>query len=490
MLKSHEFQYGVDDRRIDSLQFSEQSNTHFVYHDMNELVDSRRDLLKEMVTRFFDEQKPRLEILDSYSKGQNYTILSGRRRIEDNKSDYRVTHNWGGYISSYITGYLMSVPITIGTKEPNDDEVVVLAVLNEVNDCNDIDALNFELGYDASRFGRAFELHYRNENGDKIVLIDPQEIFVIRSSDVSKKIIGAVHVPIYNDEVYMTVYTDDYIIEYQPFKVGQYKFVEKSRRRHFYRLTPVVEWQNNRFRQGDFEPSIPLMDAYDSAQSDTANYMSDLNDALLVINGDLQSAVLTVDDVKKMKEANMLVLESGIDASGKQTSLSAEYIYKQYDVSGTEAYKTRLMNDIYKLSNVPNLDDDRFFSGQSGVALQYKMIGLEQMRSIKEAFFTKALRRRYKLIENIHSELSISGVSAEELTFTFHANVPQDVWEEVDKYISAGGDISSTTLMELASFIEDVENEKERLSEPDAMDKTDDELRSWMYTQRNVTNDE
>ena len=130
MLKSHEFQYGVDDRRIDSLQFSEQSNTHFVYHDMNELIETRRDLLKEMVTRFFEEQKPRLEILDSYSKGQNYTTLAGRRRIEDNKSDYRVTHNWGAYISNYITGYLMSLPITIGTKEPNDDEAVVLAELN------------------------------------------------------------------------------------------------------------------------------------------------------------------------------------------------------------------------------------------------------------------------------------------------------------------------------------------------------------------------
>ena len=33
----------------------------------------------------------------------------------------------------------------------------------------------------------------------------------------------------------------------------------------------------------DFEKVIPLIDLYDNAQSDTANYMSDLNDAMLLV---------------------------------------------------------------------------------------------------------------------------------------------------------------------------------------------------------------
>ncbi|WP_311431805.1 phage portal protein [Facklamia hominis] len=489
--KSYRFERGIEEtergRRVDSLQFDAESNTHFVYHDMNELIDTAngQSVLKAMLDRFFYAQKERLSILDHYSKGENYTVLSGRRRIENEKSDYRVTHNWGAYISNYITGYLLSLPVTIGTKDPDDNEDEALEELNQINDANDVDSLNFELGFDTSRFGRAYELHYRDEEGrDHITLIDPQEIFVIRSADVSKKIIGAVHVPIYNDSVYMTVYTDDSIIKYKPYRQGQFVFAEESRQRHFYGLTPVVEWQNNRFRQGDFETVISLIDAYDSAQSDTANYMSDLNDALLVINGDLQSNSLTVDDVQKMKEANMLVLESGMDINGKQTTLSAEYIYKQYDVTGTEAYKTRLMNDIYKLSNVPNLDDDRFYSGQSGVALQYKMIGLEQVRSIKEAFYTKALKRRYQLIENIHSELSMNGIRSSDLTFTFHTNIPQDVWAEVEKYISAGGEVSQTTLMELASFIENIDNEKVRLENDSLPSNATDQLKAFMLNKQ------
>ena len=480
------------EKRSDSLQFSDNANTHFVYHDMNELVDTEvgKKVLAKMISTFNSEQKHRLEILDGYSKGINHTIFNGRKRLEKEKADHRVSHNWGGYISNYITGYLMSKPITIGTKAVDDDEDEVLAPIFEVNDSNDIDSLNFELGFDTSRYGRAFELHYRKEDGSDIVsIIDPKDIFVIRSSDVSKDIIGAVHVPIYNDLVYMTIYTAKHIIKYKPSKQDSLEFVEESRKVNLYNDVPVVEWWNNRFRQGDFETEIPLIDAYDSAQSDTANYMSDLNDALLVIKGDFESAGIDGNDLINMKSANILALESGTDVNGKQTTMDAGYIYKQYDVAGTEAYKTRLVNDIYKLSHVPNLDDDRFNANNSGVALQYKMIGLEQIKSIKESFYSKALRRRYELIGNIRQELSQTGITADDLTFTFHTNIPQDVWAEVEKYINANGEVSQATLMELASFIDSSENEKQRLAEDSISPYATDEERQFVLRERDVNED-
>lgn len=477
------------EKRSDSLRFSDNANTHFVYHDMNELVDTEegKKVLAKMISTFNSEQKHRLEILDGYSKGINHTIFNGRKRLEKEKADHRVSHNWGGYISNYITGYLMSKPITIGTKAVDDNEEEALAPIFEVNDTNDIDSLNFELGFDTSRYGRAFELHYRKEDGSDIVsIIDPKDIFVIRSSDVSKDIIGAVHVPVYNDLVYMTIYTAKHVIKYEPTNQDSPTFVEQSRKVNLYNDVPVVEWWNNRFRQGDFETEISLIDAYDSAQSDTSNYMSDLNDALLVIKGDFESAGIGGNDLINMKSANVLALESGTDVNGKQTTMDAGYIYKQYDVAGTEAYKTRLVNDIYKLSHVPNLDDDRFYSGQSGVSLQYKMIGLEQIKSIKESFYTKALRRRYELIGKIRQELSQTGITADDLTFTFHTNIPQDIWAEVEKYINANGEISQATLMELASFIDSSENEKQRLAEDNISPYATDEERQFVLRERDV----
>lgn len=466
--------------RVDSLQFNDDANTHFVYHDMHDLLTTTRGhkALSDMLALFLSSQKERLAILDGYSKGKNFTILNGRKRLEKEKSDYRVTHNWGGYIADYTTGYVLTNPVTIGTRLPHDDETKSLADIVEINRINDADTLNFELGYDTARYGRALELHYRDaDNQDRFVQIDPQEMFVIRSIDVSKKIIGAVHIPIYNDLMYMTIYTNDRIYKFKPSKNGGINWNGIDVKQHFYKDVPVVEWWNDRFRIGDIENVIPLIDAYDSAQSDTANYMSDLNDALLVINGDFTSANLNTQDLIEMKEANILALETGMDTQGKQTSLTAEYIYKQYDVQGSEAYKTRIINDIYKLSKVPNLEDDRFNAQQSGVALRYKLLGLEQKRSIKESFYTRALRRRYRLIENIHDGLSDTKITADDLTFTFHENIPEDVWAEVERYVTVGGKVSEDTLMNLASFIENADDEKRKLAMDGILaDATDEEI--------------
>ena len=110
----------------------------------------------------------------------------------------------------------------------------------------------------------------------------------------------------------------------------------------------------------------------------------------------------------------------------------------------------------------PNLDDDRFNSTQSGIALLYKMIGLEQVRKDKETYFTKALRRRYELISNIHKAVNGPVIEANKLTFTFHPNIPQDVWTEIKAYIEAGGEVSQETLLNNASFT-DYETEIDRI---------------------------
>ena len=297
---------------------------------------------------------------------------------------------------------------------------------------------------------------------DRVVLISPLEMFVIRDLTVEQNIIGAVHLPVYNSKVNMTFYTKDQVITYKPFSYNSPALVVDEITKHNYGDIPVVEWWNNRYRMGDYESEISLIDAYDASESDTANYMSDLNDAMLLIKGDLEAIGATADNVAKMKDANTLLLQTGISATGQQTTADAGYIYKQYDVSGTEAYKNRLANDIHRFSRIPNLDDDRFNSTQSGIALLYKMIGLEQVRKDKETYFTKALRRRYELISNIHKAVNGPNIEADKLTFTFHPNIPQDVWTEIKAYIEAGGEVSQETLLNNASFT-DYETEIDRI---------------------------
>lgn len=468
MDKVNEFEYGlgadtIEVSRSRSLSFHDLANEQFRYSSVDDLLstDKGKKALRDMLAAFFDVQKPRLQVLASYARGANYSILSGHRRLDKEKADYRVRHKWGGYIASFATSYVIGTPVSIGVVDEADKEQ--LSTISDIEWQNDINALNADLAFDASVYGRAFEYHFRDkDNVDRVVLIDPLEMFVIRDQTVEQNIIAAVHLPIYDGKVHMTIYTTDRVLTYKPFSSNSVRLVLEDDNKHEYRDVPVVEWWNNRFRMGDYESEISLIDAYDAGQSDTANYMSDLNDATLVIKGDLDAMDLDAATAAKMKSSNLMVLQTGIGADGRQTSADADYIYKQYDVQGTEAYKNRLANDIHRFSRIPNLDDDRFNSTASGIALLYKMIGLEQVRKDKETYFTKALRRRYELISNIHKVINAPVIDADKLTFTFHPNIPQDVWTEIKAYIEAGGEVSQETLMDNATFTNH-KDEKARL---------------------------
>jgi SPP1 family phage portal protein len=466
MDKVEEFEMGVTSYtggRNDNLIFDNKANEIFRYSNADELLNTEkgRKALRNMLNVFFDLQIKRLKVLKTYAHGDNYSIITGNRRLDKEKADYRVRHKWGGYISNFATNYVLGNPVTIGVMENTNEQQ--LETVKDIEWQNDIDFLNNDLAFDTSVYGRAFEYHFRDENNiDRVVLIDPLEMFVIRDLTVEQNMIVAVHIPKYDDNIVMTVYTHDEIITFKPFKTGSIRLMVEDVTKHSYSDVPVVEWWNNRYRQGDFESELSLIDAYDASQSDTANYMSDLNDAMLVIKGDLDSIGLKAKEAAKMKESNMLFLQTGTNMNGSQTTADANYIYKQYDVNGVEAYKNRIANDIHRFSRIPNLEDDRFNATQSGIALLYKMIGLEQVRKSKEIYYTKALRRRYELISNIHKVINAPLIEADKLTFTFHPNIPQDVWTEIKTYIESGGEISQETLMNNASFT-DFKTENERL---------------------------
>ena len=103
------------------------------------------------------------------------------------------------------------------------------------------------------------------------------------------------------------------------------------------------------------------------------------------------------------------------------------------------------------------------------------MLGLDQKRATKISFYKKALRRRFRLIQNVHKNLSDVEIDASKLTFVFHENLPQDVWAEVKQYIDSGGEVSQQTLRDLATF---TTNELET----DRLDREDTQAREPLMT--------
>lgn len=119
--------------------------------------------------------------------------------------------------------------------------------------------------------------------------------------------------------------------------------------------------------------------------------------------------------------------------------------------------------------------------------MKYKLFGLEQRTAIKEGLFRKGLRRRYKLVGQIMSiNRELDKDAIQDLTFTFTRNIPKSVKDEMDMYLQAGGQISQQSLMSLVSFIDNPQQEMERIeNEEDAQLQKSDER---MYNQEGIDN--
>ena len=50
-----------------------------------------------------------------------------------------------------------------------------------------------------------------------------------------------------------------------------------------------------------YEDVLPLIDAYDQVESDTSNYMTDVINSLLVINGDFSTANTNVNELNQIQ---------------------------------------------------------------------------------------------------------------------------------------------------------------------------------------------
>ena len=124
-------------------------------------------------------------------------------------------------------------------------------------------------------------------------------------------------------------------------------------------------------------------------------------DAILAIYGDL--ALPKGMDASDMKRTRLMQLKPPKSADGKEGTVKAEYLTKSYDVSGVEAYKTRLNRDIHIFTNTPDMSDTNFSGNTSGEALKYKLFGLDQDRVDTQSQFTQGLKRRYRLAARIGS---------------------------------------------------------------------------------------
>lgn len=416
------------------------------------ILDKDVEITKELIQDLIDnhlEERSRILKMKNYYNGLNEGIKN-RVYSDNNKPSNRLYSGYASYITDNFVGYLLGQPVTY---KSNNEEL--LEKLNLSFLYNDEVDNNTTLAQEQSICGYAYELMYTDEDGNvRFKCVDTEDTIVVYDNTLEAKELFAIRY-IANEEnkglVY--VYTKDNTLTYalEDNKIKQLINEEQN----FFIDVPIMTYENNRQRIGDFEKVLSLIDAYDFANSDTANDFEYFTNALLVISG------VTMDE--KDEEGRPLNFKENrvinfVDNDGK-----AEYLIKNINDTALENYKNRLNLDIHKFSNVIDISDKNFGNNLSGIAMKYKLLGMENIASIKESKFRKGLMKRIEFLTHFLNLSINSDYTYTEITPVFTRNIPSNDVETVNMIKQLYGMISDKTLLSQLPFIEDVQAELDAL---------------------------
>lgn len=371
----------------------------------------------------------------------------------------KVMANFCKYISDMNTGFFIGKPVTYASFTGNGDEV---QALQDVFKYNDENSHNMELAEEASITGDGYEMLYMDTDANiRFRRIPSEEVVLVCDASLDENILyGIRHYRVYDLD---GVTYQEYVDVYDNSTVTNYSYNSGTLRQlngptpHFFEGVPIVEYANNQLHASDFEGVITQVDAYNLAQSCTMDDMEDFTDAYLCLCG---MGGATGEDIQEMRRNKVLVFPD--------ESSDAKWLIKNLNDTYIENMKSRLEKDIHKFSSVPDMSDEAFSGNASGVAIKYKLIGMEQIRSRKEVAFRKGLQRRIELIADMLRTKSVANIDFRDIEITFTANIPADIKEQADIVKELYGLVSQKRLLSLLPFIADPAAEMDELKREEA----------------------
>lgn len=405
--------------------------------------------LKKVIENHRQSELPRLQTLENYYLNNNAINL--RVMSDDTKPNNKISHPYASYITDTLSGYFMGEPITYSSTE--EDAIEEIKMIFEYNDEADE---NVELARHCSIYGVAYELLYIDEEGDlRFKYLDPKECIPIFDDTIENDLLGFIRYyfdyNIIEDKTYMYIeyITDKEMVRYKGDELGN-TIIEVDRIPHHFGMVPIAIYKNNDDMIGDFEEVISLIDAYDKLESDSLNDFEYFCDAYLALIGFTADA----DDVKAMKENRVLLLDKDTDA---------KWLIKEEQDSTVENIKSRINEDIHKFSKCPNMADENFAGNSSGVAIKYKMLGTENLISVKERKFKRGIQRRLELMSTIVNIINGAAFDWRGIKITFTRNLPANETELANMVNTLDGIVSTETLLAQLPFIDDVQGEMDKL---------------------------
>lgn len=393
---------------------------------------------------------PRNQKLYNYYIGK-HDILN-RVLPDSTKPNNKIVANYPQYITDTVVGYMASIPVAYLSTENDKD---YLSDLNRVFFHNDEEDINAEIIKDSTIFGKSYEVMWIDKEGQiRFTQYNPLEMHVeTDSKDNIKCAFRPYEEEDENDQKteYVEVYDSDGIRYFK--KDGStYKELTNQFKKHHFNEIPVMIYKNNDEEIGDFENFISSIDGINGILSDSQNELESFANAYLKIKGHQGT---TTEDVTRMKQDGVLLL----DEKGE-----ADWLIKNINNQFQQDFFETMDDLIHNHSATPKLTSEEFASNLSGVAIRFKLQGLENKCSVKERKINKTLRKRIRLITKI---LNLKGKEYDPYTirFEFKRNIPTNANEITDEIVKLQNLVDKETLLSWHPRIADASLVIERYEE-------------------------
>ena len=409
---------------------------------INKNTELTAELLQKMINRFFVSDMPKLKKYKNYYDGKQ--AILNKSYNDESKPCSRVVTNYCQDIADAYCGYLAS-PSYISYKSEND-----ISAIMEVLRYNDYQTEDSEFLLDALKYGIAYELMYIDEAAQvRFRLINPTSAFAIFDDSLTGDLLYFVRMYKANDwdesDLYkVDVYSDISIKHYTMAGAnGSLTFVDEVP--HYFSQCPA-----NVLALPDekpvFECILSLQDAANEILSDEIDDYSAFCDAYLSLIG----ADIDAEDVASMKENRVLVLPEGA---------AANWLTKNSSDAQVENILKRIHDNIYRIAKCPDFSSETFVGGvSSGIAIRYRLTGMETRAAAICAKMKKALQRRIEIITGIAS-LKLGEEVFRDIEINFKRNIPEDNTSIVNLVNALKGTVSDATLLSQIPFVADVQKE-------------------------------
>lgn len=367
------------------------------------------------------------------SKPCNKTVINYCKNIADSYAGYLATPGFISYKS--------------------DEDIEEIMDILRYNDYQFEDNVFLQ---DALIYGTAAELMYIDtDSKTRFRTIDPTTCFGVYDDSLTGDLLYFVRFYRVNEwdesNLYnIDVYTDTHVKHFTMNGLhGQ--ILPAGEEPHYFSQCPA-----NIFSLPDeksiFDCIMGLQDSVNEVLSAEIDDYSAFCDAYLVLEG----MDADTDDIAAMKENRVLIIPEGA---------SAAWLTKTANDAQVENILKRIHDSIYRIAQCPDFSSESFVGGvSSGIAIQYRLTGMENKAGIIEGAMKKALQRRIEIICSIAS-LTIGEEVFRDIEIEFKRNVPEDLTSTINVINALKGTVSDATLLSQLDFVTDVNAELEAVQE-------------------------